>query len=100
MHQAAWYEDDIILYNWLIGVSKNGWTINEIGLTWLNLFYKHIKDYTVGTYRLLVLNGHNSYINPKFDWFCLDYKIIIICMLVHSLHLLQLLDVGCFLALK
>ena len=24
MYQAAWYENDIIPYNWLIGVSENG----------------------------------------------------------------------------
>src|SRR5205814_1182546 len=35
MHQASWYKDDIILHDWSIGVSDNGWTTNEIGLTWL-----------------------------------------------------------------
>jgi hypothetical protein len=33
MHQAAWYKDNIILPEWSIGVSDNGWTNNEIGLT-------------------------------------------------------------------
>ena len=100
MHQAAWYEDDIIPHNWLISVSDNGWTTNEIGLTWLNLFHKYTKDRTVGTHRLLVLDGHGSHVNPEFDQFCLDYKIIVVCMPAHSSHLLQPLDVGCFLVLK
>jgi hypothetical protein len=52
MHQAAWYEDDTIPHDWSIGVSDNGWTTNEIGLTWLNLFHEHTKDHTVGTHRL------------------------------------------------
>ena len=100
MHRAAWYEDNIIPYNWSIGVSDNGWTMNEIGLTWLNLFHEHTKDRTVGTHRLLILDGHGSHINPEFDQFCLHHKIIIICMPAHLLHLLQPLDVGCFSTLK
>ena len=51
-------------------------------------------------YRLLILDGHGSYVNPKFNQFCLDHKIIVVCMLAHLLHLLQLLNIGCFLALK
>ena len=67
MYQATWYKDDIILYNWLISVSDNSWTMNEIGLTWLNLFYKYIKDRTISTYWLLILDGYGSHINPKFN---------------------------------
>ena len=100
MHQAAWYEDNIIPHDWSIGVSENGWTTNEIGLTWLKLFHEHTKDRVVGTHRLLVLDGHNSHINAEFDRFCLDHKIIPICMPAHSSHILQPLDVGCFSALK
>ena len=55
---------------------------------------------TISTYWLLVLNSYGSYINPKFDQFCLNYQIIIICMLAYLLYLLQLLDVGCFLIFK
>ena len=100
IHQATWYKDNIIPHNQLIGVSKNGWIINKISLTQLNLFYKHIKNRTVGTHQMLVLNGHSSHVNPKFNQFCLDHKIIIICILVYLLYLLQPLDIGCFLALK
>jgi hypothetical protein len=100
MHQAAWYENDVIPHDWLIGVSENSWTINEIGLTWLNLFHKYTKDRTVSTHRLLMLDGHGSHINAKFDQFCLDYKIITIYMPAHSSHLLQPLNIGCFSPLK
>jgi hypothetical protein len=37
---------------------------------------------------------------PEFDWYCLDNSIIVLCMLAHSLHLLQPLDIACFSALK
>ena len=100
IHQATQYEDDIILYNWSIGISNNGQIINKIGLTQLNLFHKHIKDYTISTYWLLILNGHSSHVSPKFNQFCLDYKIIVVCILAHLLYLLQLLNVGYFLILK
>ena len=89
MHQAAWYEDDIIPRDWLIGVSNNGWTTNGIGLTWLtDVFHKHTKDRTIGTYRLLVLDGHNSHVLPEFDRFCLDHQIVVLCIPPHSSHLL------------
>jgi len=73
MHQAAWYKDNIIPYDWLIGVSDNGWTTNKIGLTWLMVFNKHTKARMVGTHRLLVLDGHNSHVLPKFDQFYPDH---------------------------
>ena len=99
MHQAAWYKD--IPHDWTIGVSDNGWTTNEIGLIWLKeVFHKHTKDRTVGTHRLLVLDGHNSHVSPEFDRFCLDHQIVVLCMPAHSSHLLQPLDVGCFSVLK
>ena len=101
MHQAAWYKNDIIPHDWSIGVSDNSWTTNEIGLTWLTeVFDKHTKDYTVGTYRLLVLDGHNSHVSPEFDRYCLDHQIVVLCIPAHSSHLLQPLDVGCFSVLK
>jgi hypothetical protein len=98
MHQAAWYE--AIPPDWSIGVSENGWTTNEIGLTWLKLFHEHTKDRTIGTHRLLVLDGHGSHINPEFDQYCTDHNIVVVCMPPYSSHLLQPLDVGCFSALK
>ena len=37
---------------------------------------------------------------PEFDLFCKEYLIITLCILLHSLHLLQSLDIGCFVVLK
>ena len=66
----------------------------------MEVFHKYIKDCIIGTHRLLVLDGYNSHILPEFDRFCLNHQIVVFCMLVHLLYLLQLLDVGCFSALK
>jgi hypothetical protein len=101
MHQLAWYENGLIPLDWSVAVSEKGWTSNEIGLYWLeHVFNKHTKSRTVGTYRLLILDGHGSHATPEFDQYCLDQKIIVLCMPAHSSHLLQPLDVGCFAALK
>ena len=32
MHQATWYENSLLSYNWSIDISQNDWTNNEIGL--------------------------------------------------------------------
>jgi len=54
----------------------------------------------VGSYRLLVINGHESHNSLKFQQYCKENKIITLCMPSHSSHLLQPLDVGCFSPLK
>ena len=100
MHQAAWYANSILLPDWAIGVSKNGQTTNEISLWWLQHFNKYIKDCTIGRYWLLILNGYSSYINPKFDQYCLEHLIIVLYILAYLLYLLQPLNISCFLVLK
>jgi hypothetical protein len=64
------------------------------------VFHKYTKDRTVGTHRLLVLDGYSSYVSPEFDQFYQDHQIVILCIPPHSSHLLQPLDVGCFSVLK
>ncbi|KAF7572858.1 hypothetical protein PtrM4_077630 [Pyrenophora tritici-repentis] len=78
-HLSAWYKEDSLPYNWVIVVSENGWTTNELGLQWLKHFDEHTK---------------------KRAQYCKENKIITICMPPHSSHLLQPLDVGCFAPLK
>lgn len=64
------------------------------------MFEPNIKDRTKGVHRLLILDGHNSHLTPRFDQFCTDHKIVPICMPPHSSHILQPLDVSCFSVLK
>jgi hypothetical protein len=100
VHQSTWYSDTLPL-DWVIGVSENGWTDNELGLKWLeHVFEKYTVHCTKGVYRLLILDGHGSHVTPEFDLFCKEHSIITLCMPPHSSHLLQPLDVGCFAVLK
>src|SRR2546423_14231217 len=102
-HLDAWYlnaADAGIPRNWVIGMSENGWTTNELGFEWIQHFEKHTKDRTSGAWRLLILDGHDSHMSAEFDAFCQEHKIITLCMPAHSSHLLQPLDVGCFSPLK
>lgn len=98
-HLSAWYEGNDIPQDWTIALSENGWTTNELGVEWLRHFVKHTYQ-RVGTYQLLILDGHKSHNSLEFQTICKENKIIIISMPPHSSHLLQPLDVGCFSAQK
>jgi hypothetical protein len=99
-HLSSWYKDGEIPYDWVIGVSENGWTTNMLGLAWLKHFDTHTKTRTIGLVRLLILDGHESHNSKEFKKYCKDNKIVTLCMPPHSSHLLQPLDVGCFAPLK
>jgi len=85
---------------WMIAVSENGWTNNQIGLQWAQHFEKHTRSKTIGSKRLLILDNHKSRISLEFRSFCEENNIILLWMPPHSSHLLQPLDVGCFSPLK
>ncbi|ODM20017.1 hypothetical protein SI65_05003 [Aspergillus cristatus] len=100
-HIQAWYEDDALPHDWRIELSENGWTTDQIGLSWLqNIFIPATNCCMTGKYRLLILDGHGSHLTPKFDQICNQNNVVPICMPAHSSHLLQPLDVGCFAVLK
>ena len=37
-HLTTWYKEENIPHDWVIAVSENGWTTNELGLAWLKHF--------------------------------------------------------------
>jgi hypothetical protein len=99
-HLSAWYEEAEIPRDWVIAVSDNGWTNNELGVEWLKHFNAHTKTRVVGARRLLILDGHESHHSLEFQELCKENNIYTLCMPPHSSHLLQPLDVGCFSPLK
>jgi hypothetical protein len=100
VHISAWYKEASIPRHWKLSVSENGWTNNTLGLEWLKHFDRHTKSGQVGAYRLLILDGHESHLNQEFKDYCLENKILTLCMPPHSSHILQPLDVVCFSPLK
>jgi hypothetical protein len=99
MLQESWYTG--LPSNWMIGVSNNGWTTDEIGLIWLKkIFGLYTQDRTVRKYRLLILDGHGSHVTAKFDQYCSANLIIVLCMPPYSSHLVQPLDMSYFSVLK
>jgi hypothetical protein len=99
-HLSAWYEEAEIPRDWVIAVSDNGWTNNQLGVEWLKHFNTHTKTRVVGARRLLILDGHESHHSLEFQELCKENNIYTLCMPPHSSHLLQPLDVGCFSPLK
>lgn len=99
-HLASWYENSGFPPDWVIAVTENGWTTNEKGMDWIRHFDQHTKSRTVGVYRLLILDGHESHHSNEFEEYCKENNISTLCMPPHSSHILQPLDVGCFSPLK
>ena len=88
-HRTNWFQNTQLPSDWTIAVSNNGWTTDQLGFQWLqSVFEPHTKDRTKGTYWLLILDGHGSHLTPAFDQFCMENKIIPLCISPHSSHLL------------
>jgi hypothetical protein len=98
LHQAAWYQH--LPPDWVVAVSDNGWTTDELGVEWVKHFNRHTASRTRRVYCLLVLDGHGSHATPEFDQYCTENKIITLCIPAHTSHLLQPLNVSCFSPLK
>lgn len=94
VHMKAWYE---VLKDGQIFLSENGWTTNEIELAWLqNCFEPETRARLKERYRLLILDEHASHLTSDAIRFAEKNKIILLCLLPHSIDLLQPLDVGIF----
>lgn len=99
-HLQSWYRDSPLPSDWVVALSDNGWTTNELGLEWIKHFEKHTRTRTKGPKRLLVLDGQESHHSYDFEEYCKTNNIITLCMPAHASHLLQPLDVGCLGPLK
>lgn len=61
-HLSALYKNSGLPRDWVITLSENGWTTNEIGYEWIQHFEKHTSR-TIGNYRLFFLMATVSLIN-------------------------------------
>jgi hypothetical protein len=80
-----------------LAISKKGWTNNELAMEWFRrVFDVYTRKRQQGEYRMLIFDGHASHITNEAIRFCIDQKIILLCLPPHSTHILQPLDVGFF----
>jgi hypothetical protein len=57
-------------------------------MDWIQHFEKHTKPWSVGGYRLLVLDGHESHHLDEFKEYCKEHNNITLYMSAHSSHIL------------
>jgi len=86
---------------WRFTNNKKGWTSMDHGEEWLRQCFEPVtSERAKGRTRLLICDGHDSHISPKFVRHCIDKNIFLLLLPPHSSHLLQPLDVGVFRPLK
>jgi hypothetical protein len=77
--------------------SPNGWTSDELGLSWLqSLFHKQTVNKAERDWRLLVLDGYGSHCTLSFLEWCRSNRILVAVFAPHPTHRLQPLDVSLF----
>src|SRR4051812_9512433 len=89
-------------------VSSNGWTSNDLGLEWLIKFFEPLMAPWGKDWRLLVLDGHVSYVLDGFVFFVFFFFFAVFFfhffflffLPAHSFYVTQPLDVGFFSSLK
>ena len=81
-----------------MGRSDNGWMVTQLFYGWLA---NHFVSYTPPERPvLLIVDGHTTHIDVEISKFCKENGILLYCLLPHSSHITQPLDVGFFGALK
>jgi DDE superfamily endonuclease len=83
--------DDDVLFD-----SETGYTNAKLSMEWLRHFDKQTASRQKGKYRMLVFDGHRSYLTDEFTYYCWEHDIIPFRLPAHSTHLLQPLDIGVF----
>jgi hypothetical protein len=85
---------------WKFSTSNSRWTSDNHAYEWLTTLFEPETRRNDGKRRLLLLDGYGSHLTARFIAFCLDKNIDLVCLLLHTSHLLQPLDVGVFSPLK
>ena len=96
--QDSWLQDyDPQEHACWFASSPNGWTSDQLGLSWLqSLFDKQTSDKARRNWRLLILDGHGSHCTLSFLGWCQSNRILVAVFPPHSTHRLQPLDVSLF----
>ncbi|RPA73509.1 DDE-domain-containing protein, partial [Ascobolus immersus RN42] len=95
-HLEDWYAETGLGDDYAVAVSDTGYINDAVSLEWVHHFDEETRKVQVGEYRLLLLDGHISHCTVEFVRYCDDNKIIPLCLLPHTTHFLQPLDVMIF----
>ena len=80
-----------------ITASSNGWTNNDLGVSWLReVFDPQPRAKARHSWRLLIVDGHAPHTSMEFINYCDQHKILLTVFPPHSTHTLQALDVVVF----
>ncbi|PVH67851.1 DDE-domain-containing protein, partial [Cadophora sp. DSE1049] len=79
-----------------ITASEKGYSSDDLAIKWLWHFHNQTKGRQHGAYRCLIFDGQGSHMTHEFISLCEDLKIIPFCLIAHSTHATQPLDVACF----
>jgi hypothetical protein len=96
--QDSWLQDyDPQEHACWFASSPNGWTSDELSLSWLqSLFHKQTLNKARRDCRLLILDSHGSHCTLSFLEWCQSNRILVAVFSPHSTHRLQPLDVSLF----
>ena len=89
-----WFHPNQVPDEYQTAYSLLGYNNSELAIAWLDHFEKNTRRGSAK--RLLLLDGHESYITMEFLDFAEAYNILILALLLYSTHLLQPLDVSVF----
>lgn len=83
------------------GRSENGWMDSEVFVCWLkNVFVPSVEARQVKKPVLLLIDGHKTHVSMEASNTCLQHGIELYCLLEHSSHVMQPLDLRFFSTLK
>ncbi len=88
--------DNNLLHKTLLTISESGYSDDVLAYKWLFYFDQESKNTQQGPQRLLLFDGHGSYMTYEFVATCEQMKIIPFCLLAYSTHMTQPLDVVVF----
>lgn len=97
LHMSNWYRQQLDEAT-VIAVSPTGYSNDQLSFQWIQHFDRHASS--IGSKRLLILDGHGSHHTIEFIEYCEAHGIIPFAMPPHLTHLLQPLDVAVFQPLK
>jgi len=84
-HLSSWYQNSGFPPEWVIPITDNGWKTNEKCVDWIRHFEKHTRARTMGSYRLLILDGHESHHSDEFEEFAKKTTFsLFVCLLILS----------------